>query len=356
MRKRDRNTRRQEFAWIDWLRACERASLGRPDLPVPIGDDAAVWQPAPGYATVLTVDAQVEGVHFRRSWLSLREVGQRAVTVSVSDLAAMGARPRLLLVSTVLESGTPTREFRALHGGIREAARLYDATIAGGNLSSGPMAIHVTAIGEARVGRLLRRAGARVGDIVWVTGTPGLAHLGFACLSGSGGGKMRATSAPRPLRPALRAFRKPRARVDEALHLARHRVVGAMIDVSDGLASDVGHVVAESSRERGRPVGAELDAEALLALPGLAPASRVLGTDPLEAVLFGGEAYELCFTTTPAFASGGARSFRGRFKTPLTRIGRIFDGSGVFLRRGDGTRVEVSSESGWDHFGMTKSQ
>jgi thiamine-monophosphate kinase len=212
------------------------------------------------------------------------------------------------------------------------------------------MAVHITAIGEARAGRLLRRAGARAGDVVWVTGTPGLAHLGLACLTERHGRERRATSASRQLRAALRAFRCPRARVDEALHLSRHRAIGAAIDVSDGLASDLGHIIAESSRERGRPVGAELDAEALLALPGLARASRALDADPLEAALFGGEAYELCFTTTPAFTAAGARSFRRRFATPLARIGRIFDGSGVFLRRGDGTRVKVSSERGWDHF------
>ena len=349
--QRDRNAPREEFAWIDWLRARETAASSRADLPVPIGDDAAVWRPAPGRAAVLTVDAQVEGVHFRRAWMSLREIGQRAVTVSVSDLAAMGARPRVLLVSTVLASGVSAREFRALHGGIHDAAGAYDATVVGGNLSSGPMAIHITAIGEARVGDVLRRAGARVGDVVWVTGTPGLAHLGLVYLLEAGTTKKRAAPSPRPVRPALRAFRRPWARVTEALHLVRYRSIGGAIDVSDGLASDVGHVVVESSRALGDSVGAELDAEALLALPGLAAASRALGVDPLEAALFGGEAYELCFTTTPAFAARGARSFRSKFETPLTPIGRIIDRPGVFLRRGDGTSEEVSSEGGWDHFG-----
>lgn len=349
LRKKDRNVRRQEFAWIDWLRARETAAPRGLDLPVPIGDDAAVWMPTPGRAAVLTVDAQVEGVHFRRSWMSPREIGQRAVSVSVSDLAAMGAQPRLLLVSSVLASGTSAREFRALQGGIHDAASAYDAAVVGGNLSSGPTAIHITAIGEARASGVLRRAGARVGDIVWVTGTPGLAHLGLTHLLESGGTKSRA-SPPRSVRPALRAFRRPRARVAEGLHLARLRTVGGAIDVSDGLASDVGHIAAESSRARGDSVGAELDAEALLALPGLAPASRALEVDPLEAALLGGEAYELCFTTTPAFASRGARSFRSRFETSLTRIGRIIDRPGVFLRRADGARVEVSAEGGWDHF------
>lgn len=353
MRKRDRNARRQEFAWIEWLRRRETETGRRREFPVPIGDDAAVWRPTPGRDVVLTVDAQVEDVHFRRSWMSLRDVGRRAVTASVSDLAAMGARPRLLLVSTVLRSGTPGREFRALHEGIRDAARVYDCTVLGGNLSAGPMALHITAIGEARPGGLLKRSGARVGHDVWVTGTPGLASLGLEGLIRRERGKTnRRKRGPPPPRvgPALRAFQKPRARVTEALHLARYRSVGGVIDVSDGLVSDLGHIVAESSRARRSSLGAELEADALLRLPGLVPASRALGVDALEAALFGGEAYELCFTATPAFGHRAARSFRSKSVTPLTRIGRITDRPGIFLCRGDGTRTALSPESGWDHF------
>ena len=348
--RRNPETRRQEFAWIDWLRGLEGTSHRR-EFPITIGDDAAVWMPKPGQAAVLTVDAQVEGVHFRREWMSLSDIGQRAVTAGVSDLAAMGARPRLVLVSTVLASDTSARDFRKLHQGIRKAASVYGATVVGGNLSSGPMAIHIMAIGEGRLDRLLKRSGARTGDFVWVTGSPGLAQLGHAFLSRAAASNDKHSVPPRAIRPAIRAFRRPTARVAEARYLTRYRSVGGVIDVSDGLASDVNHILTESSRARGISLGAELEAAALARLPRLPPASRCLGASALDAALFGGEAYELCFTAAPSFTPRRAADLQRRIGTSLTRIGRITGGSGIVLCGADGTRTELSPEMGWDHFG-----
>src|SRR5688572_2735827 len=116
--------RRGELRWIEWIRRLEREGPTS-DFPLGIGDDAAIWRPPPGRCAVLTVDAQVEGVHFRREWLSAGEIGARAVTASVSDLAAMAARPVAILVSLCLDAGIAEKELGALHLGIRRAARAY---------------------------------------------------------------------------------------------------------------------------------------------------------------------------------------------------------------------------------------
>src|SRR6185436_17363861 len=134
----------------DWIRRMEGAAARRhpAQVPVGIGDDAAVWTPAPGSSVVLTVDAQVDGVHFRRGWFSLANAGDRAVSASASDLAAMAARPVGILVALSAPPGFSTSEFRAVHRGILAGAHRYGLRLFGGNLSSGALAISVTAIGE----------------------------------------------------------------------------------------------------------------------------------------------------------------------------------------------------------------
>ena len=337
-----------EFEWIECLRRIHGNRRSR-RFPLRIGDDAAAWTPADGATTVLTVDAQVEGVHFRRDWLSWRDLGHRAVSASLSDLAAMGARPRCLLVSLVLDAQTDSRSFRDLQRGIAATARQYDVVVAGGNLSQGQLAVHVTALGECRPDRLLTRSGARVGDTIWVTGSPGLAALGVRYLSDSA--KARRLT-PRPLAPALRAYRRPTARVASALYLARYWRPSALIDVSDGLAADLGHVLRSSSGIRQRTLGAELRADALRALPKLSRAAQSAGVDVVSAALQGGEDYELLFTTSPIVREERKRHlFDARFKLALTAIGTVTSAPGTVVTETDGTCREIASGTGWDHFG-----
>ena len=228
-----------ELRRIRWIRDLEGPSPG-PRFPLGIGDDAAIWRPTPGSSTLLTVDAQVEGVHWKKGWLTPREIGGRAVAASLSDLAAMAARPACVLASLVLEPGFSDADFRHLYRGIRAAALRHGAPVAGGNLSSGPFSVTITAVGEGDPRRLVRRSGAHPGDEIWVTGTPGLARLGLLRLEAS---RKRRPAERGAAEAGLRAFIAPRPRIAEALHIARVWRPGAMIDLSDGLASDLQRVL-----------------------------------------------------------------------------------------------------------------
>lgn len=296
---------------------------------------------------VLTVDVQVEGVHFRAEWLTFRELGSRAVAASVSDLAAQGARPVCVLASIVAPSSLAEREFRALYRGIRDAAIGYGARVAGGNLSSGPLSVTITAVGEAPRRRRCTRSGARPGDEIWVTGSPGLARLGLQDLLE--GGRSRPGRAPRALRPAIRAFTRPRARVAESEEILRRMAPTAMIDLSDGLTSDLGHVIDESSAAGDRPVGAVLESEALQELPGLRAAAEALGRSAVATSLEGGDDYELLITRRPR----AARRRSGDRLTlctgvSLSRVGRVAERPGIWLEEPGGA-VRRVGRLGWEH-------
>ncbi len=343
---------RQEFAWIEWARDRAPATGGR-RFPIAIGDDAAAWRPHPGTAVVATVDAQCEGIHFRRRWLSLAQLGRRAVAVAVSDLAAMAAEPRAVLVSMTLPVGAPTREFRQIQSGVQRAADDYGAAVIGGNLSGGPLALHVTALGEGKAGVLVKRAGAREGDEVWVTGEPGLAAAGVEWLRRAEpeepGRKLPAP--PSSLRAAVAAYRRPCARVAEALFLRRNAKPRAMIDVSDGLVADVDHIISESRAARSGQLGVELDPASWTGGARLESAARALNEDPVSFLLFGGEAYELCFMTAPGSLSTSiVRRFERRFGVALRQIGTVTGAAGIRLRQQGGRSVRLQPRRGWDHF------
>jgi thiamine-monophosphate kinase len=253
----------------------------------------------------------------------------------------------------VLEKGTPEPDFRAVYQGIREAASAHGARIIGGNLSSGPFAIHITALGEADPSRTLLRSGAAPGEEIWVTGTPGLARLGLLALGRRTRrrGRTRGRGPTAALDIAIRAYRRPEARVREAMEIARSWQPSSMIDLSDGLAADLRRLLEASSRRARRSFGAEVDEAALLHLPGLLPAARLLGEAPVRAALRGGEDYELLFTAPPrGGATGRALAFQRRLGVPLACVGRTVAAPGLWLRRPDGSVREIT-ETGWSHWG-----
>ncbi len=346
-----------EWRRIAWIRKLEEAPATEA-FPLGIGDDAAIWTPSRGTSAVLTVDVQVEGVHFRKQWLTLREIGERAVTSSVSDLAAMAACPVALLVSIVADHRLEEGDFKDLYLGIHKGARAYGTRILGGNLSTGPLSIAVTAIGEGKEPRLVRRGGARPGDEIWVTGIPGLARLGRKCLERGPSSPLLQmsqtnrldTSNRRAVQAGLRAFRRPRARTREAILLARTCRPSAMVDLSDGLATDLAHILEESRSVRGAPLGAEITATDLTGRGHLARLAALLGEPAETAALVGGEDYELCFTV-PQGRGGNrvARLFRDELKLAAACVGRIAGRPGIRLVRPDGSWQDVE-ERGWEHF------
>jgi thiamine-monophosphate kinase len=321
-----------EFALIDRLRRLVPTS--GPGVMVGLGDDAAVLTFAG--SVVATCDIQVEGVHFTWALCAPGDVGWRAVAVNLSDLAAMGGTPRFVLISMALPPETPVGVVENLYRGVAEISASHAVVVAGGNLSStsGPLVIDVTALGDA--GRPLRRAGARPGDRVWVTGEVGKAAAGRFLAGHPGTGV--------PGRDALvAAYRRPTPRVEAGRLLGGAREVSAMIDTSDGTAIDLLHVV-EASR-----AGVRLDAQRLPVQQGLIGAAQEAGCDPAAWMLEGGEDYELVFTAAQEF-DAQAPGLASRLAVPLTCIGEILpQAEGRWILDRDGHRRPLEPQ-GWDHF------
>jgi thiamine-monophosphate kinase len=299
-----------------------------PEVLVGPGDDAAVLEGG----WVITTDMSVEEVHFRRAWLTDREIGYRAGAAALSDLAAMGARPVAVLASLA----APADERAALeelHRGLREVAAEAGASVIGGDVSSspGPLAIDVVALGRAR--RPLLRDGARPGDEVWVTG-----RLGGAAAA------VLAWKEGREPSPRLRdAFARPRPRIREAMALAGLDGVHSLVDLSDGLAGDAGHLAAASGVRITLEEACVPVEEAAVAAYGRSRA--------LELALHGGEDYELCLVCRAGTVSAGALG--GGAGPELTKVGRVETGEGVWLERADGNVTRLA-RGGFDHLAAAR--
>ena len=311
-----------------------------PGVRLGIGDDAAVVDTREGQA-VLTADILVEGVHYDRTLISPRDLGAKAIVVNVSDVAAMGASPRFALLSVALPPDADAAWVVELEGGVRAACDEYALTMVGGDLSSGPVAVvSVAVMGEVAPGRYVTRSGARPGDRVVVTGTLGASAGGLALARASGSAARRAllSAAGRSL---MEAHVRPVARVGEGRTLAVSGAT-AMMDVSDGLAIDLGRICAASG------VGARLRTADVPVAPELIEVREILGVDPLELALGGGEDYELLATLPAARVAEAAAALDERFGCRLTEIGEIMDGDGLTAVEADG-RDRPLEAKGWDH-------
>ncbi len=333
---------------IDWISSLPELEAGN-QLSLGIGDDAAVWQPRKGYKTVLTVDSQSEGTHFLPGWLSPGEIGGRAVSSSVSDLAAMNARPAVVLVSILIEPARTEPFFRKLYDGIAAACKDYNVRIAGGNISRGALSVTVTSIGEAKQKDITKRNRLVHGDEIWVTGSPGLARLGLLQLRDGIFGR----STDPGIRKALEAFKSPRARVAEAAALGRTWKPRAVIDLSDGIYRDLLHLQEGSKAARGSaPAGIIVEKDALKALEPLGTLCRRAGLSTEAIALAGGEDYELMLAIAPGSATAARlRAFKTRFAVPLTRIGKVTTKRpGLWLKKGlRGTLTRLKGNS-FEHF------
>lgn len=303
-----------------------RLTPPRSDVVVGVGDDAALLAPAPGHELVVTVDTLVEGVHFFAD-CPPAALGHKALAVNLSDLAAMGARPAWALLALTL----PRADEDWLAGfarGFGDLAQEHGVALVGGDTCRGPLAVSITALGQVPCGQALRRAGARPGDGVYVSGELGAA--GLAVRARRGEITLRAALAAH----AAQRLDRPQPRV--ALGLALGGLASAAIDVSDGLLADLGHICAAGG------VGARLDL-ASLPLPdgGLGLASH-------EELLGSGDDYELCFTVPPA-REHALPALAGRLGLPLTRIGQIEPEPGLRQMDAQGA-VQPVSQRGHDHF------
>ena len=303
-----------------------------------IGDDCAVLRPADGHDLLVTTDTQEEGVHFRRDWSTPEDIGWRCLAVNVSDIAAMGGVPLGAVVALSLPETVAVAFVEAMYDGMSALAAAYDCPIVGGNISKSAerLSVTITVLGSAPRDGAVYRASARAGDGIWVTGDLGAAKAGLEALIHPQAVAGLSTGA------VLSRYRRPQPRLREALFLRRHGA-HSLIDLSDGLSSDLAHVC-EGSR-----VGARLHADRIPISDETRTVAGALGLDPLTWALHGGEDFELCLTAPPDAAASLERGFRRRFDCPFTRIGTIQAGTGVTLCHPDGREVPLIA-GGYDHF------
>lgn len=299
------------------------------------GDDAAVVATS-GRDMVATTDLLVEGVDFLPD-SNLERLGRRAVSVNLSDAAAMGARPRWFLLSIVLPEGRGEEDALAICRGAIARGREFGASLAGGDLSRGPCLVLSVALWGELEARPLTRGGGRPGDALYLTGYPGRAAAGLrvARAARAGGDPGRLSPGDREL---LDAYLDPEPRVAFSLALAAAEIARAAIDVSDGLGIDAGRLAAASGAR------AVLERDRIPVSPSLDAWARREGEDALACVLAGGDDYELLFAA-PEDAEREIARLAGPL--PVTRVGRLEAGQGAFLR--DGASERPIEALGYDH-------
>lgn len=332
-----------EFGLIDRLSAL----IGPPrsdELIVGIGDDAAVYRIDENRVHVLTSDDLFEAVHFDRMFMPMEHLGFKAISINVSDVAAMNAEPRYATVGLGIPNNFSVEMAESLYRGIVRASRHFDVEIVGGDTNAARrLSLSISVVGEAAEDEVVYRSGARPGDLIVLTGPVGGSYAGLQVLlegkktfEESGGETQPDLD---PYQDVLRRHMQPVARTDVIRSMAEAGVEPrALIDVSDGVASDLHHVCEVSD------VGATVEAGALPIEPMTREIAEEMGEDPEQYALFGGEDYELLMAMpeedVDALSGEGLRVI-GQFEIPQ---------EGVRVETTDGERVALEAE-GFDHFG-----
>jgi thiamine-monophosphate kinase len=317
---------KSESQFVRWLRTRVQGLGG---VRLGIGDDAALVEANRGQEVILTTDLSIEGVHFLRGLHPTRSVGHRALARSLSDIAAMGGKPRYALISLALNTGLTRIWIDEFYRGVVALARRFGVAVIGGDTArvNGVTTIDVIVVGEVPRGRALRRSGARPGDRLYVSGRLGLSALGLEELRSRA--RMRGVG-----QEALKAHLYPEPQCALGRFLSERRIASALMDISDGLSTDLARLCEASG------VGARLFT---------AQIPRPDGPDParsLELALHGGEDYQLLFAVRPRKARLVPRRFRG---TPLHWIGETQLSKRLQLIGEDG-RAQPLELRGWDHF------
>lgn len=321
-----------EFALIEAyfapLAAGEAGALG-------LGDDAALIEPAPGHTLVTTTDMLIAGVHFPADDPA-DLIARKLLRVNLSDLAAMGARPRTYLLGLALPADIGSRWIEAFASGLAEDQKAYGIALMGGDTTAtpGPVSLCLTAFGEVESGTALLRSGARRGDDVYVSGTIGDAALGLQVLSGEAPDLDESHAAS-----LLARYRLPEPRT--ALGPALRGLANAAADVSDGLIADLGHICSASG------TGAEIDSASVPLSPAAA-AMVARAEDSMIRILTGGDDYELVFTAA-AERRAEVNSLSERLGVPVSRIGQIVEGEAVTSFDATGKPL-ILRHRGYRHF------
>jgi thiamine-monophosphate kinase len=303
------------------LIATIRRLAGRPEAGVGIGDDCAVLAVPKGRDALITTDFSLEGVHFRREWHPPDSVGHRCLARGLSDIAAMGGEPHAAFLSLALPRELPQRWVDRFFAGFLTLAKRYRVQLVGGDVAESPAGVlaDIVVLGSAPKGKAVLRSGARMGDLIYVTGTLGASVATLELLR----------EGKKPRRSAHKRHFYPDPRLSLGRYLREQKIASAMIDTSDGLSVDLGHICEESG------VGAVVYSQSLPRLPG---------PKGLQLALHGGEDYELLFTAAP------------KAKVPeliagvhVTRIGEIVSGEAIHVADAQG-RTKRLRPKGWQHF------
>ena len=312
-----------EFKLIEYIRKKFARQSGSKNIVLGIGDDCSIIRPPNGFQQVTTVDSLVEGNHFSLKYFSPKEIGRKALRVNLSDLASMGASPPYYawLVFTIPKSVTDST-IKAILDGVAEDCRRYGVTVAGGNLtSSDQFSIHVTLTGWVRPRRALSRSGAKVGDLIYVTGNVGLSSVAYR--------QFKAGRKPDGF--CLKRWANPQPKLHIGRFLLDKKAATACIDISDGIFQDLGHLTSSSS------------AGAILEWNRIPIAPKLKRMEPTPHTIGFGEDYELLFTVPPA-----KEKLLAPIKKEVTRIGQIVN-KGFKLLDKNGNKMDLTN-IGYSHF------
>ncbi|MFO7811951.1 MAG: thiamine-phosphate kinase [Pelovirga sp.] len=315
-----------EFALIRWIKE-QVESSGR--VPGGIGDDCAIDQLPPDQLLLTSNDLLIEHIHFNRAWTSMFDLGRKSVAVNLSDIAAMGGKPRSLYLGLGRSQQLEETDLKDFIRGFLYEAKQHDVILAGGDTcgSPGPLMVSVTVQGLAPVGKAVMREGSSCGDAIYVSGTLGDSALALQLLQ----------AGQTPPSPLAQRLHTPSARVDLGTYVSEQELATAMLDLSDGLLADLNHLLVASD------VGAEL---ALSALPLSESFRSALDQNPtlIDLALAGGEDYELLFSSTRHDLEQMALPAPG-----VVKIGHIRAGTGIIIRQDNGD-IYQCRQRGFDHF------
>ena len=319
-----------EFSLIQRFFSAANLDTDNNDVLLGIGDDTAIIKAPQDEELLFTTDTLISGVHFPEDTDPVA-IGHKSLAVNLSDIAAMGGRARLFTLALSLPD-VDANWLQAFSNGLLSLAKKFDVSLVGGDTTRGPLSITISVIGSAPEGTAIRRSGAGTGDSIFVTGKPGMAALGLAAIKGS----LALPGAAQGIFQQKLDY--PPSRLLEGGFLRNY--ASSMIDISDGLAADLGHILAASH------CGAVIDTDSLtcwqtelLTLPD----SRLL-----DAALYGGDDYELLFTVPANMSISLEQDWPGSF-SPLSRIGEITEDTGIMMRDNSGNLMKITAR-GYNHF------
>ena len=330
-----------EFGLIDRIhQLIKKRGIELPSSTLGIGDDTAAFSPRPGFELLLSCDCLVEGRHFLSGFINPFNLGRRAMSVNLSDIGAMGGFPLYALISLGLKADMLVADVEAIYNGFLEELNPFKASIIGGNITKVEKSIFIdiTLIGQVETGKIVLRSTAKPGDSILVTGFPGQAAAGLRLLQQS---RVEAKSLKNPL---IKAYTLPHHRAWEGSKIGNSGLATAMIDISDGLLGDLGHICQTSG------VGAELDQNKLPLSEDLKRFADEFELNPYELVLKESDDYELIITCKPENEAELCSIIASTGKVSVSKIGKIINKPGeIILKLVDGSQQRLSP-SGWNHF------